>query len=639
MRKLKRALSYLLVLIMLFQLLLIPMSVSGENAAEPGIVRELCELRNTNAETYLRTDGLYECVVFSEDKYFLAPDGFYSEIDNSIIKTSFLSNGQSYTYRNAANSYRVCFSDSATPAVLISNENKSVKFAPVNSNRVRAIAGSSAKTTTEISGYSLRGDNFITYPGLFSGVDFIYSANNDCVKEFIVLNDNEVLRSYSFAVTSEGCSISNNNGEIEFIDSVGNCVFELGKLFAVDSAGAYTEELEYSVVEYSATQAIITISISEEYLNDSERVFPVLIDPSIMITGKSRTKDTYISKKYPNTNYYMNNYLRTGCDDAYGTRRVFINFDIPTSVSKNISSANIRIKKHSGLTSLVYAYRVLGSWTSSTATWNNAPSYSSTNVSRPAKNKGNNWYWLDVTRTVSDWQKGKAANYGFMLKEATENDTSRWTTFYSSEADSPNKPELRIVYVPYDSVLMAYSESGVDRNEYFQNVSPYISQNRKGNVLKSNYTSCSKATAISYLQSTLVFFTHTHGTQNGIYLGNDVSLTSSDLNGKDLSNLRFALLLTCNGGTGGYSATRVTNGTPVNIVEQLVICGAESVIAFQGKTYVSDCNKFADRFAQATMQGGANVYYAARHMDCTDMLLDMSQLAVIGGNGTLTLNW
>ena len=54
---------------MFFQLLLIPMSVSGENAAEPGIVRELCELRNTNAETYLRTDGLYECIVFSEDTY------------------------------------------------------------------------------------------------------------------------------------------------------------------------------------------------------------------------------------------------------------------------------------------------------------------------------------------------------------------------------------------------------------------------------------------------------------------------------------------------------------------------------------------------------------------------------------------
>lgn len=69
MRKSKRTLSYLLILVMLLRLLLIPMSVSGENAAEPGIVRELCELRNTNAETYLWTDGLYECIVFSEDTY------------------------------------------------------------------------------------------------------------------------------------------------------------------------------------------------------------------------------------------------------------------------------------------------------------------------------------------------------------------------------------------------------------------------------------------------------------------------------------------------------------------------------------------------------------------------------------------
>ena len=45
------------------------MSVSGEKPAEPGIVRELCELRGTNTETYLRTDGLYERVVFSEDTY------------------------------------------------------------------------------------------------------------------------------------------------------------------------------------------------------------------------------------------------------------------------------------------------------------------------------------------------------------------------------------------------------------------------------------------------------------------------------------------------------------------------------------------------------------------------------------------
>lgn len=70
MRKLKRTLSYLLILIMLLRLLLIPMSVSGEKPAEPGIVRELCELRGTNTETYLRTDGLHECVVFPKMRIY-----------------------------------------------------------------------------------------------------------------------------------------------------------------------------------------------------------------------------------------------------------------------------------------------------------------------------------------------------------------------------------------------------------------------------------------------------------------------------------------------------------------------------------------------------------------------------------------
>lgn len=87
MRKLKRTLSYLLILIMLLQLLLIPMSVSGENAAEPGIVRELCELRNTNAETYLRTDGLHECVVFSEDTYISKKYPSANYCTNNYLRT------------------------------------------------------------------------------------------------------------------------------------------------------------------------------------------------------------------------------------------------------------------------------------------------------------------------------------------------------------------------------------------------------------------------------------------------------------------------------------------------------------------------------------------------------------------------
>lgn len=87
MRKLKRTLSYLLILIMLLQLLLIPMSVSGEKPAVPGIVRELCELRGTNTETYLRTDGLHECVVFSEDAYISKEYPSANYYTNNYLRT------------------------------------------------------------------------------------------------------------------------------------------------------------------------------------------------------------------------------------------------------------------------------------------------------------------------------------------------------------------------------------------------------------------------------------------------------------------------------------------------------------------------------------------------------------------------
>ena len=87
MRKLKRTLSYLLILIMLLRLLLIPMSVSGEKPAEPGIVRELCELRGTNTETYLRTDGLYECIVFSEDTYISKKYPSANYYTNNYLRT------------------------------------------------------------------------------------------------------------------------------------------------------------------------------------------------------------------------------------------------------------------------------------------------------------------------------------------------------------------------------------------------------------------------------------------------------------------------------------------------------------------------------------------------------------------------
>ncbi len=98
---------------------------------------------------------------------------------------------------------------------------------------------------------------------------------------------------------------------------------------------------------------------------------------------------------------------------------------------------------------------------------------------------------------------------------------------------------------------------------------------------------------IDYLDSCEVFITHTHASQTGFSInqfGNQ--FTINDLNGEYFSDLEFVLLLTCNTGIG-YDPSHITNRTPVNIIEQFVISGADVAVGFNSTTTDVDCNIFA----------------------------------------------
>ncbi len=105
------------------------------------------------------------------------------------------------------------------------------------------------------------------------------------------------------------------------------------------------------------------------------------------------------------------------------------------------------------------AYRVLANWSSNTVVWNNKPSFDNT-ASSLSTHISNDWYKIGVTNIVKTWVDGTKTNYGFMLKDATETNTSQWTTFYSSEAASPNKPELHITYSKASLTMYSYLDNG-----------------------------------------------------------------------------------------------------------------------------------------------------------------------------------
>ena len=242
----------------------------------------------------------------------------------------------------------------------------------------------------------------------------------------------------------------------------------------------------------------------------------MLIDPSVMITGEYSTQDSYVCDRYPNANYYLNTYLRTGRDADFYIRRTYLRFNIPDSVMNHtVTDAYINIHKSSGAAPVVTAYRVTGSWSSSSITWNNMPGYTTTNASTVSTATSNGWHILNVTQIVAGWTQQVYSNYGFVLKDATESGTTQWTTFHSSDAASPNKPELHITYQApviidrmsatfaentmsfaadlqykmncYGYMLQVYCKDGVQGNPYKQVPGEFEKNNVLYNTLFTNY--------------------------------------------------------------------------------------------------------------------------------------------------------
>ena len=460
-------------------------------AEEEPVVRvgEVESLRETNSETYLMSDGTYECVVYAENKYYLDENEVLQPINNAIVAASSGANLLSTQYTNTANAFDVTFSGSGTPEISISYGEAGITFVPVNATgsgnmhmtaSASAIAIGGVENCSTLSQLAATGSNTATYANAFGTADLVYVLENDALKEYIILEDSAAPNSYNFLFTLDGVTLQETDTGAAFLNEAGEAVFYLGGLFAVDANGIPTDALTYTFQPVKNNIIGVTVTLDPEYLGATDRAFPVAIDPTIMISSSS-TADACVCSYTPDTNYQMATQLRTGFCTDYGIRRSYIKFDIPTSIpAGSVTSARFDIEKMSGSAPNIRAYRVTGSWSSGTIKYSNQPYYTSTNCSGylTQLSSGSSWYTTSVTAIVQGWVNGTYPNYGFLLKDQYESDPNKWTTWYSSDANSPHKPELYITYTAYPGCKPYVSTSSTSINchgyAYFTNNAPEI---------------------------------------------------------------------------------------------------------------------------------------------------------------------
>ena len=184
----KRILSLFIAAVMLLLLPadILAVSVSGAQN-EPTRVRQLEELRESNSDTYLLSDGSYECVIYAGDKYYKDDSGKYVEIDHSIVRAQNTRSGKSYAYKNAAGDASAYFAENE-PSVCVEMKGSSLSFYLNGANRTSAKAGE-ASVQRKVHEYELFGKNYVSYENVLNGTDFIYEMLNGCLKEYVLLKD------------------------------------------------------------------------------------------------------------------------------------------------------------------------------------------------------------------------------------------------------------------------------------------------------------------------------------------------------------------------------------------------------------------------------------------------------------------
>ena len=388
---------------------------------------ELIDKRKPNEKHFLKDNGNIEVQLFREKVHYLK-NGKYEEISNELKETE-------NSFENVENDYKVIFNK-------INGGIKYVKgdyYLEIIPKCTNVKEYEIEKNTKNISK--------ILYKNIFANIDLEYVLSFSGVKENLIVKDKIENEKIEYEVKSN-LEINVKNNSL-FCKNEKETIFTFIVPYMKDSDGA-----ECSSVSYKIENDILTLSFDKDWINESNRKYPVIIDPSLENNDKG-VDDTYIYPGDTNDVRYNKNYLKAGVEKVNNQDRVnrsLLKFVLPEiGTSDEVISASLNlygymaVEEARELTNeeasqntekLVTIHEITKDWTLSGANWNNmnnAYNSSAENVafisrSYFTKNETTNELESHVSTSKNDclitdlvkrWYSG-SPNYGIMIKQAKE---------------------------------------------------------------------------------------------------------------------------------------------------------------------------------------------------------------------------
>ena len=400
-------------------------------------MKELKQLRTSNEKHFMLENGLMKAYLYDKDVHYLK-DGEYLDIDNKIIteKDGFV---------NKSNSFKAHFSSSYNDDRLLKLEKDQYNLS-VSLNSLKEIDYSN-RISERISNIS---DNKINYENIIEDIDIDYQVFNDRIKESIILKDKEKIpETIVFNIDTNLVLELNENKTISAKDKE-KIVYIIDAPFMMDANNNYNYDINYELIKDKDSYKLI-LNLDQEWLNMEETVFPVVIDPTLIVFETSKYQDIYIYEGDTGVNR-NNDKLIVGKDANNRIHRSLVKFDLPSiGTGDQIVDAQAIFHSHvndyereeNDVYHVLAIHNINIDWNETTANWNLmndkfderiesliAPkrnTFPGMGINETAQNS------INITNLVRKWYSG-TPNYGFMIKgfyETYMNDAiDGWDTDY-----------------------------------------------------------------------------------------------------------------------------------------------------------------------------------------------------------------
>ena len=223
----------------------------------------------------------------------------------------------------------------------------------------------------------------LVYANVYSQTSVSYDLDSNRVKESLILRQyNDTLLGYRYALdVGRMIPVLEESGKISFYTpDRKDVVMVMPAPFMLDAGGAHTGDVQV-LLEGSGSTYTLTYLLPQQWLADSSREWPVILDPVIAAdTARENILDQSVFE-YSEYDYEWG-MLECGYGPNDGKERFFIMYDNLPSLSSAdvIVSASMQLYKphQSNIPLAVEVHKVNGTWTSSTLQWRNQPSHNPT---------------------------------------------------------------------------------------------------------------------------------------------------------------------------------------------------------------------------------------------------------------------